>query len=210
MYFKNRKVAGQLLALKLEKYKDKNAVVLGVPHGGVVLAAIVAKTLNAPLDLILAKKITPPFDPEFAIGAMSENGQLVVRKDQQVNANEDWFLERLEKAQDEIISQRNFYSKIIKPISIKGKIVIIIDDGTATGLTMEAAIKEVKRRHPKKIIVGLTIAPADTAKRLKEMVDELVVLEIPNIFLGSVAAYYYEFPQVSDEQVLEILGRFNS
>ena len=207
MYFKDRRDAGRLLAQLLAKYKDEDVVVYALPRGGVVLAEEIANLLNAPLDLVLAHKIGHPHQPEYAIAAISESGN-IIGNPQELQPLGDAWLETEKKLQmDEIKRKRLSYLKGKKEIPVKGKIAIIVDDGIATGLTMQAGIIELKDRHPKKIIAAVPVSPRITADMIRMMVDELVTVIIPDDskFLGSVGAYYDKFGQVEDSEVIEIL-----
>jgi putative phosphoribosyl transferase len=207
MYFKDRHDAGRQLAEKLGKFKGEPSVVYGIPRGGVVLAAEIAKHLETPLDLILARKIGHPYNPEYAIAAVSESGHLVGSEKEMQLVGQAWLSQEKEKQLQEIKRRREAYLGGRKKPSLEGKIAIIVDDGIATGLTMQAGILELKEQHPKKIIAVIPVSPKSTTDVLKKMVDEVVALEIPEdpYFLGAVGAYYEEFPQVEDREVLSIL-----
>lgn len=208
MFFKNRQDAGRQLSLLLKEYKNTPVVVYALPRGGVVVAAEISRFLNAPLDLIFARKIGHPYQPEYAIAAISESGHLMGSSREPLLSFGNEWLER-EKANQmkEIKRRREKYLKARKEISVQNKIAILVDDGIATGLTMQVGIKELKDRHPKKIVVAVPVAPKRTASLIKEMVDDYVGIEIDDAdFLGAVGAYYEEFKQVEDEEVIEILN----
>jgi predicted phosphoribosyltransferase len=210
MFFKDRQDAGRRLCQLLEKYKDTPVVVYALPRGGVPVAAEISKFLQAPLDLLFAHKIGHPHQPEYAIAAVSESGHMVGSPNVLLSFDSEW-LER-EKANQikEIKRKRERYLKGRKSISVENKIAILVDDGIATGLTMQVGIKELKDRHPKKIVVAVPVAPKSTASLIKEMVDDFVGIEIDNYdFLGAVGAYYEVFNQVEDEEVIEILNAEN-
>ena len=209
MYFKNRQDAGRQLCPILEKHRGKEMVIYALPRGGVVVAAEIAKFFKAPLDLIFAHKIGHPYQPEYAIGAISESGHLIQTSESR--AMEEKWLENQKKFQiEEIKRKRKLYLKKENKTVAKGKIAIIVDDGIATGLTMKAAILEIKEEHPLKIVIAVPVAPESTADELKREVDDFVAITIPedHRFLGSVGAYYEKFPQVEDEEVIAILNDF--
>lgn len=207
MRFRDRREAGILLGQALLKYKGQDLVVYALPRGGVVTAWEIAKILNAPLDLILAHKIGHPYHPEYAIGAMSENGVIIGHAKELQAIDKDWFETEKNLQMETIQKRREKYLKDRKEIAVKDKIAIIVDDGVATGLTMQAGIMDLKTRHPKKIIVAVPVAPKTTAHLLKSMANDFVGLEVPDDydFLGAVGAYYDDFSQTEDEEVISLL-----
>lgn len=207
MYFKDRTDAGKQLAEKLTQYKGQDVIVYGLPRGGVVTAYEIAKKLKAPLDLIITRKIGHPYQPEYAIAALSENGKIVENKRELAHVDHEWFEEEVKAQHNEIQRRRTLYLKDLKPLPVKGKIAILIDDGIATGFTIEAAIRDVKYRHPKKIIVAVPVAPLGISQKLEHEVDKFVALDIPQYFLGGIGAYYGDFPQVSDEEVTYLMSK---
>jgi predicted phosphoribosyltransferase len=210
MHFKDRRDAGRKLSQLLKQYKGQDVVVYALPRGGVVVAEEIAKFLHAPLDLILAHKIGHPYQPEYAIAAISESGHIIKSSREIESLGEAW-LEKEKKHQlDEIKRKRTIYLKEKKAVPVKDKIAIIVDDGIATGLTMKVGIQELKDRHPKKIVVAVPVAPRSTANLLKTLADDFTGFEINDYeFLGSVGAYYDQFNQVEDEEVIEILDNLD-
>lgn len=208
MLFRDRQDAGRQLSQLLKEYKHTPAVVYALPRGGVAVAAEIARFLHAPIDLIFAHKIGHPYQPEYAIAAISESGHMIgPSQDLLATFGNEW-MER-EKANQirEIKRKRQKYLKGRKEISVENKIAILVDDGVATGLTLLAGILELQDRRPKKIIVAVPVAPKSTASLIKTMVDDFVGVEIEDYdFLGAVGAYYNEFNQVEDEEVIEILN----
>jgi len=204
MRFENRVDAGKKLAAKLEKYKGEDVVVLALPRGGVVLGYEIAKSLGAPLDLVITRKIGHPDNPEYAICAVAEDGHTLCNEVERSNINDEWFDKVVVEEQEEAKRRRKLYLKG-KRKNIKGKTVIIVDDGIATGLTLGLAIKEVKHDDPKKIIVAVPVAPREAVDEISREVDEFVSLYVPQIYLGAVGAYYDSFEQVSDEEVVRLL-----
>jgi predicted phosphoribosyltransferase len=207
MLFKDRIDAGRQLAKLLANYKGQEGVVYGLPRGGVVLAAEIAKALGFSLDLILAHKIGHPFQPEYAIAAVSESGHLVASSHEVSGIEEEWFKKEKERQMQEIRRKRVLYLKGRQEPPVKNKIAIIVDDGIATGLTLQAGILELKERHPKKLIAAVPVSPKHTAELIRSMVDEFVALDTPEDyeFLGAVGAYYRDFSQVEDQEVIDLL-----
>lgn len=203
--FADRSEAGRKLAEKLKKYRDRDVVVYALPRGGVVVGAEIAKRLHAPLDLIIVRKVGHPYNPEYALCALSENTHMVCNEEELAEVDKKWFEVQVQNERREAKRRREVYLEGRKPIAAKGKIAIIVDDGVATGLTMFVAILEIKHQNPKRIVVAVPVAPADTADQIKSKVDEFVALEIPEIFLGAIGAYYKFFPQVSDEEVIKLM-----
>ena len=209
IYFKDRKDAGQKLADAVLKYKGiTNVVVYALPRGGVVTGKEVAKKLGCPLDILIIRKIGHPSFQEYAIGAISEKGNAVFNEIELQSIDEKWLDAEIEKKKEEAKLKREIYFKNRRPINPEGKIAIIVDDGVATGLTMSAAIKEIKTNKPEKIIVAVPVAPKEFIDSIKKDIDELIVLYIPEIFLGAVGAYYENFNQVSDQEVLTLIKKF--
>ena len=206
MVFSDRAEAGEMLAKALEKYKGKDIIIYALPRGGVVTAAQVAKKLHTPLDILIIRKIGHPYNPEYALCATSINGHLVCDEAELAQVDPIWFAEELKRQKIRAKEQYKLYSKNKKPLSAKDKIAIIVDDGVATGLTMKAAIKEIKHQKPKKVIVAVPVLPKDVADELEAEDIELAALEIPRVFAGSVGAYYDFFPQVTDEEVIKLLS----
>lgn len=209
MVFEDRTQAGKLLAKKLKAFKDKGAVVYGLPRGGVIVGAEIAKELNAALDIIVARKIGHPLQPEFGIAAVTEAGHLVKNEKYSATVDENWFSGEVERQITAATKRRNLYRSELPDISAKDKIAILIDDGIATGLTAKAAILDLKERLPQKIILAVPVIPQPEAEELSPQVDEMVALLVEEEFLGAVGAYYENFPQVSDEEVLAALAEVN-
>lgn len=207
MRFKNRTEAGQLLAEKLEKYKNKDIIIYALPRGGVVTAVEIAKYLHAPLSLIITRKISHPHNPEYAIAATAENGHIVGTRRELMAVDEDWLEDEIEKQRQEAARRRKKYLYEKEIPSPEGKVAILVDDGVATGLTLRVGILELKHHNPSKLIVAVPIVPSSTAKILRTEADELIALVIPpdDTFLGAVGAYYDDFSQVADQQVIRII-----
>ena len=210
MRFTDRTQAGKLLAELLKKYKDKDVVVYALPRGGVVTALEISKYLHAPLDLIITRKIGNPQNLEYAIAATAENGHIVGSKEEIASVDKTWFAGEVKKQRLEAKRRREMYLADREAIPAHGKIAILVDDGIATGLTMQAGIKELKHKHPQKIVVAVPVIPKTTAALLRREIDAVVALDIPSdaTFLGSVGAYYQDFSQAEDEEVIAMLKKY--
>jgi putative phosphoribosyl transferase len=207
MIFKNRVEAGQKLAETLEKFKDaKDTTILALPRGGVVVGYEVAKKLNLPLDIVVPRKIGAPGNPEFAIGAVGETGEGIF-EEMVIGAygiTESYLQNEIKKEKAEAERRLKLYRGSRPPIDLKNKTVILVDDGLATGLTMRAAIKTVKKLGVNKIIVTVPITSPEAAELVKKEVDEIIYLEAP-AFFGAVGSFYEEFGQTTDDEVIELL-----
>lgn len=204
-YFKDRIDAGKRLARLLEHYHDKGVVVYALPRGGVILGAEIAKRLNAPLDLIITRKIGHPYNPEYAIGATAENGHAVFSKEEILEVSPEWYREEAERQKLEAKRRRELYLGGRRPISCTGKIAILVDDGVATGLTMKAAIKELQIHYkPKKIIVAVGVTSWEIAAELEKEGVEVLAVITDKDFLGSIGAYYQNFSPIEDMEVIKI------
>ncbi len=201
--FKDRIDAGTQLAEKLLAFKSQNVVVLAIPRGGLPLGAIVAKALNAPLDVALTKKIGHPNNKEYAIGAVSlEN---IILSDA-IGVTKGYIEEETTRLRKKLKERHNQYYKNNEPQNIKDKTVIIIDDGIATGNTILVTIELVKMQNPNKIVVAIPVAPPSTFRKLEDApeVDEVICLETPFNF-HAVGQFYEEFNQVSDQEAIRLL-----
>ena len=209
LYFKDRVEAGNLLGEKLADLKDeKNVIVLAIPRGGVIIADQVAAALNITLGLIVVRKIGHPLNPEFAMGAVTDNGHLVGTVGDLQGVDAKWLKEEIDRQINEAKRRKELYLNN-KILDVLGKTVILIDDGIATGMSMLAAIKEVQDRKASKIIVAVPVAAKDTAEKISSYVDEFRSVEIPEYFLGAIGAYYDNFPQVTDQEVIEIMKKYD-
>lgn len=207
MRFFNRQDAGQLLARALADYTGCDGVVYALPRGGVVLGYEVAEALGLPLDLVITRKIGHPYMPEYAICAVTEKSGLICNEEERAQVSPEWLLEAVERQRQEAARRRRVYLKDSPHLSPTGKIAIIVDDGIATGLTIRAAVQSVRAEKPKELVVAVPVAPHSSVVQLQEEADTVVVLEDDWQYLGAVGAYYDEFQQVSDEEVVELMNR---
>lgn len=205
MRFRDRREAGEKLAEKLAEYRGENAVVYALPRGGVVPGAAIAEKLGAPLDFVIVRKIGHPSSSEYAIGAISEQGKTIFNEKERAGIEEEYLARAMAEEQAEARRRRTAYLRGHPSIPAFGKTAIVVDDGVATGLTLLLALQEIRAQNPKRLIVAVPVAPEDTAARLRKSADELVALHIPRHFLGAVGAYYDDFTQVEDEEVIALL-----
>ena len=205
--FKDRKEAGQLLAEQLAEYRGKDAVVYALPRGGVVLGFEIARSLHVPLDLVIARKIGHPDNPEYAICAVTETGEPFYNEAEKATLDPLWLERAIMKERKEAKRQRIIYFKNQTYHSAKNKIAIVVDDGVATGLTLRAALRSLRQQKPKELLVAVPVAPHGLVEILRAEADKIMVLKDEREYLGAVGAYYQNFPQVSDEEVVELLRR---
>lgn len=205
MYFRDRTEAGQRLAQALDGHRDEPGVVYALPRGGVPLGVAIARHLNMPLDLLIPRKIGHPHHPEYAICAVPEHGERVCNPREEARVDPAWLEQAEQREREEARRRRDVYGTDPQP-EVRDQLAIIVDDGIATGLTMFAAIRDARLLGPKKLIVAIPVAPADTAEALEREADELVVLDAPVHYRGAVGAYYQQFDQVSDDEVVAMLA----
>lgn len=204
MIFKDRNEAAKLLIPYLNKYRNEDCVVLAVPRGGVPIAYLMVKLYGFPLDLLMAKKIGHPANPEFAIGAVTLEDHIITEEGvslSYIDREVDRIRKSLQERYELFMGKREL-------IPIEDKVVIIVDDGVATGNTILTSIKMLRKKRPKKIIVAIPVAPQQTMEKLKRQVDDLICLSTPEPFIG-VGQHYIEFRQVSDNTVIELLNDVN-
>lgn len=200
--FTDRKEAGILLAKQLVVYKnDKNAIVVAIPRGGIIPANEISKALNLPLEIVLVKKIGAPGNKEFAIGAVSLEDYILTSK---LHVNKQYLESEIQRLRKIIREQQTYFLGNRKPIELEGKKVIIVDDGIATGTTLELVIAIVKRKKADQIIVAVPVAAADALARIKHKVTKVICLETP-FYFQAVGQHYSTFEQVENETVKEIL-----
>jgi putative phosphoribosyl transferase len=199
--------AGKQLAEKLIVYKDKNDVIVyGLPRGGVPIAAAVAGILNIPLDIVSVRKIRAPDQPELALGAVSADGQSIIDHElvSVLGLTQEDIKVLQEAGRQEAQRRLNLYRSAIIAVTIQGKTAIIVDDGVATGATMQVAIRTLRAQGAQNVIVAIPVLPYENLELLSKAADKLVYLEAPRTFYG-VSQFYVSFPQLTDEDVLAIL-----
>lgn len=207
--FTDRTDAGRQLADALQQFKGRNVVILALPRGGLPVAYEVAKSLDAPLDLVLVRKIGAPYQKELAVGAIvdGEHPQIVTNPDvmRMLGISQDYIDEAAAEQLKEIERRRKLYFGHSERVPLDGKTAIIIDDGIATGATMRAALQAILQSKAEKVIIAVPVASPDIIRSLKAEADEVICLEEHPDF-GAVGMYYQEFFQVSDDEVVRILG----
>ena len=204
--FRNRVEAGRKLAMALADYKGKEVVVLGIPRGGVVVASEVARALGAPLDLVVTRKIEAPGEPEYALGAVTQEGDVIMDRQaaESLGASQAYLEDQIRKKREEVKERMERLRGNAPYPELEGKVVIIVDDGIATGSSVGAAVISVKKRKPREIVVAVPVAPADSVKTLSEEGAKVVCLETPRLFFA-IGEFYGDFNQVEDLEVRRIL-----
>lgn len=204
--FADRREAGRKLAEMLFDYRGKRALVLAIPRGGIVVAEEIAKIIGADLDLVIPRKIGSPSDPEFAIGAVGPDRSYVLNKRvvRELGVPKDYIERTVRIESIEIERRMKKYRGSSEFPDVEGRIVIIVDDGIATGYTMRVVVEFLKKMKPKSIVIAIPVGPADAVEKFREVADEVVCLETPPSF-HAIGAHYKSFPQVSDDEVLKIL-----
>ncbi|MGD9657279.1 MAG: phosphoribosyltransferase [Methylocystis sp.] len=210
MSFYDRTDAGRRLAGELQKFKGEDVVVFALPRGGAPVAEPIAASLNAPLDLVLVRKIGVPFQPELAMGAVADGGNpVVVRNDDVIamaDVSDNEFQQACARELEEIERRRQLYLGRRERPEAKGHVAIVVDDGVATGATTRAALRAVRARGPKKLVLAVPVAPPDTLESLAPEVDEIICLETHRAF-GAIGFFYRDFRQIGDDEVIGILDR---
>lgn len=206
--FANREEAGRLLGHALARRSLHDPVVLALPRGGVPVAAEVARALHAPMDLLIVRKIGAPYQPELAVAAVAEGTPPALVVEESVlagcGADADYVESQVAGHLAEIERRRREYLRGAPRLNVTGKTAVLVDDGLATGTTMRAALKSLRRASPARVVVAVPVGPRDTVHELSASVDELVCLTQPDFF-GGVGAHYADFHQVSDGEVMDLL-----
>jgi putative phosphoribosyl transferase len=203
MIFRDRIEAGLLLAAKLKKYKNEPGIVLAVPRGGVPVAYAVARELGFPIEVILTKKIGHPLNKEYAIGAASLTDYFIIPHE---NVSEEYIEQELRSVRSRLKEMYKIFMGDKEPENLKGKTVIVIDDGIATGNTLLGTVSVLRKSNPGKIVIAVPVASASAIQKLSKEVDEIVAVTIPEEFYG-VGAFYEDFEEVSDEEVIYYLNK---
>lgn len=209
MQFIDRADAGKQLAKQLQDYANKSdVIVIGLPRGGVIPAFEVAQALNLPLDIVVPRKLGAPYNPELAVGAITEDGTIIFNESimRQLNLSPTDLTPIIEAEKEEAARRLSLYRSSRPPLDMNGKTVLLVDDGIATGATMRAAIASARARGAKKIIVAIPVAPADTINLIKQEVDDLICLLTPIQFWG-VGGFYNKFTQTTDNEVIELMQK---
>jgi len=205
--FKDRYDAAMELALRLEKFKGEDGIVLAVPRGGVPIGYVIARDLGFPLEIILSKKIGHPNNPEFAIGSVSLDG-IIINEDVS-DVSKDYINREADRIFKDLKTKFKYYMGDREPSDLKNKTVIVVDDGIATGSTIIATVLSVRKKNPKKIIIAAPVSSPSAINKLKSISDEFICLSFPQNFMG-VGQFYSDFSQVQDEEVIQLLKEANS
>lgn len=208
MIFKDRVDAGEQLARLLRPLKQKDPIVLGLPRGGVPVAYQVAHKLNLPLDVIIVRKLGVPSQPELAFGAVGEDGAIFLNEHiiKELAISKDIQLRIESRERQEISKRAERFRRNQKPLDIKGRAVIIVDDGIATGATMQVACLVAKARGASEVIVAAPVAARDSVKKLQSVTDSCIVLSFPENF-SAVGQWYEDFTTTTDDDVIRILQK---
>lgn len=206
--FENRAEAGRQLGIALAALHLDNPVVLALPRGGVPVGLEIARALDAPLDLLLVRKIGVPWQPELAVAAVMDGGEPVVVVEPHVRAETGVTLEYIDRRAKEELAEierrRRIYLADRPPVSIAGRTAIVVDDGIATGTTVRAALRGLRRRGPARLLLAVPVAPPDTVDELRKEVDEVICLSQPSYF-GAIGYFYRDFHQLSDDEVIALM-----
>lgn len=208
--FADREDAGRQLAAKLLRFKDKEPVVLALPRGGVPIGLEVAAALDAPMDLILVRKIGAPGQSELALGAVVDGGkpELVINEDVKtmLRVSQDYIEQEKLRQLGEIERRRKLWLGDRPRVAVKGRTALVVDDGIATGATVRAALHAVRRAGPAHLVLAVPVAPPDTIRSLRDDADEIVCLDTPEVF-WAISTFYVRFPQVADSEVSVMIDR---
>jgi putative phosphoribosyl transferase len=207
MLFRDREDAAHQLVEALAQYRGRNPLVLAIPRGAVPMAKIIADELGGEVDVVLVRKLRAPSNPEFAIGSVDETGWVYLADHAWHVAGSQHYIDAEKEAQLEVMRERRAsYTPVRPPIDPAGRVVVVVDDGLATGSTMIAALHALRAKQPQKLICAVPVAPPDTLAKVTPYADEMVCLDAPQQFYA-VGQFYQSFPQVSDEEVIALLSK---
>ncbi|MFY9183049.1 MAG: phosphoribosyltransferase family protein [Limnohabitans sp.] len=203
--FKDRLDAARQLSKALKKYEGQNPLILAIPRGAVPMGAWIADVLHGQMDVVLVRKLRAPLQPEVAIGAVDETGRAYLSPcAATLGIDPQYVKDEIKLQMQTLKARRRQYSQIRAPIPVQGRVVIVVDDGLATGATMMSALKAVRQHHPQRLVCAVPVASPDALAQIKPLADEMVCLHAPEDFMA-VAQFYQQFPQVDDAQVLASL-----
>lgn len=205
--FRNRAHAAQRLIERLGQYRGKRPLVLAIPRGAVPIAALISDALKGDLDVVLVHKLGAPGNPEFAIGAVSEDGTVhLSERTGGMGLAPEYVKAEVQSQLKSLRTRRHQYTPVRPPLDPAGRVVLVVDDGIATGETMAAALSAVRARQPSKLVAITPVAAPEALNRIQTLADDVVCLEAPAFFYA-VGQFYRDFAQVSDQDVIEALGR---
>jgi len=203
--FKDRLDAARQLSKALKKYEGQNPLILAIPRGAVPMSAWIADVLHGQMDVVLVRKLRAPLQPEVAIGAVDETGLAYLSPyAATLGIAPQYVKDEIKLQMKTLKARRQQYSQIRAPIPVQGRVVIVVDDGLATGATMMSALKAVRQHHPQRLVCAIPVASPDALSKIKPLADETVCLHAPEDFMA-VAQFYQQFPQVDDAQVMASL-----
>lgn len=207
MLFRDREEAAYQLADRLSPYRGRHPLILAVPRGAVPMGRILADALDGELDVVLVHKLGAPGNPELAIGSVTEDGDVTVSPFAwEIGVTQEYVDQEAARRLADLRARRRAYTPVREPVDPAGRVVIVVDDGVATGATLLAALRGLRKREPAELVAAVAVAPTETLERIRTEADRVVCLATPEPFFA-VGQFFFSFPQVSDEAVVRILTR---